>query len=54
MTAKEFYNSIRTNILGEYIDNEDNVSVSVNPDGSIDVNTNTVDIVLNDSIYKDI
>lgn len=30
----------------------DNVSVDVQPDGSIDVNTDTVDIVLSDSIYN--
>lgn len=42
------YNQQQINII------LDNVSVSVQPDGSIDVNTNTVDIVLNDSIYKDI
>lgn len=27
MTEKEFYKNIRTNILGEYIDNENNVAV---------------------------
>lgn len=27
MTEKEFYKNIRTNVLGEYIDNENNVAV---------------------------
>lgn len=42
------YNQAQINVI------LDNVSVSVQPDGTIDFSPSSVDIVLSDSIYKDI